>query len=55
MKNIEVVYGSYGTSCIRSENRSIWDCSNSDYMWQAIIDDFGDLVAISNYINIRGY
>lgn len=47
-------YGSYGE---RSEsNRHIWDVNEGgEYLYKAVIDDFGNLEQINRATCIRGY
>lgn len=52
----EFLSGSYGSMAGRTpENRSVWSCSDSDYSWRAVVDDFGVLTPISSLRNMRGY
>ena len=51
----ESVDGDYGGVAFRCNDRRYWKCTDSDYTWWAVIDDFGNLACISGYINNRGY
>lgn len=53
----ETIFGNYGSVAFRTEeNRSEWTCyDSSDYRYMGIVDDFGKLVSISSFENIRGY
>lgn len=51
---MEYVIGYYGGLALR-ETGPIWDCFDSDYSWYAVVDDYGNLVPVSSFKNIRGY
>lgn len=54
--NDEYGWSSYGFQWIRDpDNRNVWICDDPDYRWKAVTDDFGNLIPITNYINMRGY
>lgn len=55
MPKPEMVDGSYGGMAVRAEDRRFWTVYDSDYQWTAVTDDFGDLICVSSYINLRGY
>ncbi len=49
---------SYGSFCVRHSNwhHGFWSCyESSDYHYLAVVDDFGNLVGVSSYRNLRGY
>ena len=51
-----IITGIYGFIAYRDVKDSRkWRCHDSDYMWTAVVDDFGFLVPVSAYVNIRGY
>lgn len=41
-------YGCYGVVWYRSNDRSYWECYNSSYHWQSVVDDFGNLYRVSD-------
>lgn len=54
----EMIGGNYGGLAARNEgNRSSWYCTDSDYVWTGVVDDFGNIVLLpgTDYINMRSY
>ncbi len=52
----EMVDGNYGGLAARqSPNRGVWFCTDSDYTWKGVVDDYGVIVPITEYVNQRGY
>lgn len=52
----ESVDGNYGGLAAREGfNRSVWFCTDSDYTWKGVVDDFGVIVPVTGYVNQRGY
>jgi hypothetical protein len=49
--------GWYGSFAFRlPDRRWLWKCyDSSDYSYYAVVDDFGDLVPVSQFTNLRGY
>lgn len=48
--------GSYGCFAIRKAPYDLWTCYlSSDYKFYGVTDDFGDIVPVSSYENLRGY
>ncbi len=52
---MEYGVGCYGAIWYRSTDRRYWECDNSDYYWRSVVDDFGNLIPVTEYINQRGY
>lgn len=52
-----VIDGPYGFLAYRLQGKDygLWRCTNTDYRWSAVMDDFGFLVPVSGYTNLRGY
>lgn len=46
-------YGAFASR--KASDRRFWYCTDSDYSWTGIVDDFGNMVAVSTYTNNRGY
>jgi hypothetical protein len=53
--NDEYVDGFYGGFAIRKEDRRFWYTMDSDYTWTSVVDDFGNLTAVSTFVSSRGY
>ncbi len=52
----EIGFSFFGNHWMRDpDNRNIWICDDDSYRWKAVVDDFGNLVPITNLINMRGY
>lgn len=52
----EFLDGWYGGMAQRdSINRHIWHCWDADYSWDAVVDDFGNLYPITDYVSSRDY
>lgn len=48
-------YGHYGDVAFQHTDPRFWNCMNSDYQWLSIFDDYGNLVSVSDFTNLRGY
>jgi len=50
------ISGLYGCMAWKNDHSSpFWKCTDGDYDWVSVADDFGTLVAVSNFTNVRGY
>lgn len=56
VQTTETTDGLYGAYAFRSRaDHRFWNCRDCDYAWTAVVDDFGNLVCVSTYENLRGY
>ncbi|WAX21483.1 hypothetical protein [Stenotrophomonas phage RAS14] len=47
--------GRYGAVFWRTDRRDVWYCYDGHYSYQAVVDEFGNLICISHYTNEAGY